>query len=177
VAEVHAVRSVARATRRHHEPTNPARTPALGMAYPGGDLYPWLRRRGRVIEVVIPEREQRLAMAVLGIPGSGKTVTLLRRVWIAARAGMRVVFVDCKGTDPGLAWQATCAYRLANPGAIVGFWPTQPLDLWRGDGMAIANRLLAVEDWAAEGGGVYYRRMGHPGPPAGLHPALRAAPL
>jgi hypothetical protein len=159
VAEVHAVRQVARATRRHHEPTNPTRTPALGIAYPGGDLYPWLRKRGRSIEVVIPEREQRLAMAVLGIPGSGKTVTLLRRVWIAARAGMRVVFVDCKGTDPGLAWQVTCAYRLANPGAIVGFWPTQPLDLWRGDGMAIANRLLAVEDWATEGGGVYYRRM------------------
>jgi hypothetical protein len=159
VAEVHAVRRVARATRRHHEPTNPARTPALGIAYPGADLYPWLRKRGRVVEVVIPEREQRLAMAVLGIPGSGKTVTLLRRVWIAARAGMRVVFVDCKGTDPGLAWQVTCAYRLANPGAIVGFWPTQALDCWRGDGMAIANRLLAVEDWASEGGGVYYRRM------------------
>jgi hypothetical protein len=159
LAEVHAVRSVARATRRHHEPPNPALTPALGIAYPGGDLYPWLRKRGRSIEVVIPEREQRLAMAVLGIPGSGKTVTLLRRVWIAARAGMRVVFMDCKGTDPGLAWQVTCAYRLANPGAIVGFWPTQALDCWRGDGMAIANRLLAVEDWAAEGGGVYYRRM------------------
>jgi hypothetical protein len=152
VAEVHAVRQVARATRRHHEPTNPAHNPALGLAYPGGDLYPWLRRRGRVIEVVIPEREQHLAMAVLGIPGSGKTVTLLRRVWIAARAGMRVVFLDCKGTDPGLAWQVTCAYRLANPGAVVGFWPTQPLDCWRGDGMAIANRLLAVEDWASEGG-------------------------
>jgi hypothetical protein len=159
LAEVHAARSVARATRRHHEPTHPAHTPALGIAYPGSDLYPWLHRRGRVIEVVIPEREQRLAMAVLGIPGSGKTVTLLRRVWIAARAGMRVVFVDCKGTDPALAWQVTCAYRLANPGAIVGFWPTQALDCWRGDGMAIANRLLAVEDWASEGGGVYYRRM------------------
>jgi hypothetical protein len=88
VAEVHAVRQVARATRRHHEPPNPTLTPALGIAYPGGDLYPWLRQRGRVVEVVIPEREQRLAMAVLGIPGSGKTVTLLRRVWIAARAGM-----------------------------------------------------------------------------------------
>jgi hypothetical protein len=159
VAEVHAARSVARATRRHHDPTNPARSPALGIAYPGGDLYPWLRRRGRMTEVVIPEREQRLAMAVLGIPGSGKTVTLLRRVWIAARSGMRVVFLDCKGTDPGLAWQVTCAYRLANPGAIVGFWPTQALDCWRGDGMAIANRLLAVEDWASEGGGLYYRRM------------------
>jgi hypothetical protein len=159
VAEVRAARQVARATRRHHEPTNPALTPALGLAYPGGDLYPWLRKRGRTTEVVIPAREQRLAMAVLGIPGSGKTVTLLRRVWIAACAGMRVVFVDCKGTDPGLAWQVTCAYRLANPGAIVGYWPTQPLDCWRGDGTAIANRLLAVEDWAAEGGGVYYRRM------------------
>jgi len=159
LAEVHAVRQVARATRRHHEPPNPTHTPALGIAYPGGDLYPWLRRRGHITEVVIPEREQRLAMAVLGIPGSGKTVTLQRRVWIAARAGMRVIFVDCKGTDPALAWQVTCAYRLANPGAIVGFWPTQPLDCWRGDGMAIANRLLAVEDWAAEGGGLYYRRM------------------
>jgi hypothetical protein len=153
LAEAHAVRQVARATRRHHEPTNPGKSPALGIAYPGGDLYPWLHRRGHTVEVVIPEREQRLAMAVLGIPGSGKTYTLQRRVWIAARAGMRVVFVDCKGTDPGLAWQVTCAYRLANPGAIVGFWPTQPLDCWRGDGMAIANRLLAVEDWAVEGGG------------------------
>jgi hypothetical protein len=159
LAEIHAVRQVARATRRHHETSDPTRTPALGIAYPGGDLYPWLCKRGQVTEVVIPEREQRLAMAVLGIPGSGKTYTLLRRVWIAARAGMRVVFVDCKGTDPALAWQVTCAYRLANPGAIVGFWPTQPLDLWRGDGMAIANRLLAVEDWASEGGGLYYRRL------------------
>jgi hypothetical protein len=159
VAEVHATRQVARATRRHHEPTNPALTPALGLAYPGGDLYGWLRKRGHAIEVVIPAREQRLAMAVLGIPGSGKTVTQLRRVWIAAQAGMRVIFLDCKGTDPALAWQVTCAYRLANPAAIVGYWPTQPLDCWRGDGMAIANRLLAVEDWASEGGGVYYRRM------------------
>ncbi len=159
VAEVYAARQVARATRRHHEPTNPSVTPAVGLAYPGGDLYGWLRKRGGATEVVIPAREQRLAMAVLGIPGSGKTVTQLRRVWIAAHAGMRVIFVDCKGTDPSLAWQVTCAYRLANPAAVVGYWPTQPLDLWRGDGMAIANRLLAVEDWAAEGGGVYYRRM------------------
>jgi hypothetical protein len=159
VAEVHATRQVARATRRHRDPTNPALTPALGLAYPGGDLYGWLRKRGHATEVVIPAREQRLAMAVLGIPGSGKTVTQLRRVWIAAQAGMRVIFLDCKGTDPALAWQVTCAYRLANPAAIIGYWPTQPLDCWRGDGMAIANRLLAVEDWASEGGGVYYRRM------------------
>jgi hypothetical protein len=54
-------------------------------------------------------------MAVLGIPGSGKTVTLLRRVWIAARAGMRVVFVDCKGTDPGLAWGRVAESGVARP--------------------------------------------------------------
>jgi hypothetical protein len=113
VAEVHAVRQVARATRRHHEPTNPTRTPALGIAYPGGDLYPWLRKRGRSIEVVIPAREQRLAMAVLGIPGSGKTVTLLRRVWIAARAGMRVVFVDRRAPIPG--WPGRSPAPTASP--------------------------------------------------------------
>jgi hypothetical protein len=187
VAEVRAARQVTRATRRHREPTNPAASPALGLAYPGGDLYLWLRKRGQSVEVVIPAREQRLAMAVLGIPGSGKTVTLLRRVWIAARAGMRVIFLDCKGTDPGLAWQVTCAYRLANPAAVVGYWPTQPLDCWRGDGMAIANRLLAVEDWASEGGGVYYRRMATlalqlactppSGPPRNSHDFLRRLDL
>jgi hypothetical protein len=187
VAEVHAARQVTKASLRHREPTSPALTPALGIAYPGGDLYGWLRKRGRVVEVVIPAREQRLAMAVLGIPGSGKTVTQLRRVWIAARAGMRVVFLDCKGTDPALAWQVTCAYRLANPGAVVGFWPAQPLDCWRGDGMAIANRLLAVEDWASEGGGVYYRRMATlalqlactpaSGPPRSSHDFLRRLDL
>jgi hypothetical protein len=187
MAEVRAARRVTRATRRHRDPTNPATTPALGLAYPGGDLYGWQRKRGRATEMVIPAREQRLAMAVLGIPGSGKTFTLLRRVWIAACAGVRVIFLDCKGTDPGLAWQVTCAYRLANPAAVVGYWPTQPLDCWRGDGMAIANRLLAVEDWASEGGGVYYRRMATlalqlactppSGPPRNSHDFLRRLDL
>ena len=32
VAEVHAVRQIARATRRHHEPTNPASTPGCASA-------------------------------------------------------------------------------------------------------------------------------------------------
>src|SRR5512132_2690217 len=102
-------------------------------------------------------------MAVLGIPGPGKTVTLLRRVWIAARAGMRVVFVDCKGTDPGLAWQVTCAYRLANPGAIVGFWPTQPLDCWRGDGMAtLALQLTCTPpSGPPRNSGQFLRRLDH----------------
>jgi hypothetical protein len=72
VAEVHAARRVACATRRHHEPSDPATTPALGLAYAGGDLYDWLRTRGRATEVVVPQREQRLAMAVLGIPAPAR---------------------------------------------------------------------------------------------------------
>jgi hypothetical protein len=53
--------------------------------------------------------------------------------------------------------------------------------------MAIANRLLAVEDWAAEGGGVYYRRMATlalqlacappSGPPRNSHDLLRRLDL
>ena len=37
VAEVHAVRSVARATRRHHEPTKPTPTPPQGLPNTRGD--------------------------------------------------------------------------------------------------------------------------------------------
>jgi hypothetical protein len=40
VAEVHAARSVARATRRHHKPPNPALTPALGIAFPAATCIP-----------------------------------------------------------------------------------------------------------------------------------------
>jgi hypothetical protein len=53
--------------------------------------------------------------------------------------------------------------------------------------MAIANRLLAVEDWANEGGGVYYRRMATlalqlactppSGPPRNSHDFLRRLDL
>jgi hypothetical protein len=108
-------------------------------------------------------------MAVLGIPGSGKTVTLLRRVWIAARAGMRVVFLDFKGTDPALAWQVTCAYRLANPAAVVGFWRRNP---WTCGGRQHGDRQPAARRRRLGQRG--WRRLlpphGHPGRPAGLHP-------
>jgi hypothetical protein len=35
-----------------------------------------------------------------GAPGAGKTITLLRLAYPAARAGRKVCFADCKGTDP-----------------------------------------------------------------------------
>jgi KaiC/GvpD/RAD55 family RecA-like ATPase len=37
---------------------------------------------------------------VVGAPGAGKTVTLLRLAYLAARAGRKVCLAHCKGTDP-----------------------------------------------------------------------------
>ena len=168
VAEVHAVRQVARATRRHHEPTNPARTPALGIAYPGGDLYPWLRRRGRITEVVIPEREQRLAMAVLGIPGSGKTVTLLRRVWIAARSACESSSWTARAPTPGWPGRSPAPTASPTPAPSLASGPPNPWTVARG---RHGHRQPAPGRRGLGGRG---RRPvlpadGHPGPPAGLH--------
>jgi hypothetical protein len=69
--------------------------PALGIAL-GGDLTGW--QQGRY--VVPPAQLRGKAMAVVGAPGAGKTVTLLRLAYLAGLLGRKVCFVDCKGTDP-----------------------------------------------------------------------------
>jgi Mrp family chromosome partitioning ATPase len=70
-------------------------TPALGIAL-DGDLGSW--RQGRY--VVPPAQLRGKAMAVVGAPGAGKTVTLLRLAYLAGVLGRKVCFADCKGTDP-----------------------------------------------------------------------------
>jgi hypothetical protein len=109
-------------------------------------------------------------MAVVGAPGSGKTITLTRLVYLAAQAGRKVVFADCKGTDPGLPWAIIAAYRAGNPHARVGLWPRMSLDGWRGDPEQIASRLLQVQSYTEP----YYREaaglavrlaLTAPGPP------------
>ena len=56
--------------------------PALGVAL-DGDLASW--RQGRY--VVPPAQLRGKAMAVVGAPGAGKTITLLRLAYLAGRAG------------------------------------------------------------------------------------------
>jgi hypothetical protein len=135
--------------------------PALGIGL-DGDLTSW--RHGRY--VVPPAQLRGKGMAVVGAPGAGKTVTLLRLAYLAGLLGRKVCFVDCKGTDPTLVPALIAAYRLGNPNARVGCWPHTSMDMWRGSPVQVASRLLAVEQFTEP----FYQRVAS----AGLRLALTA---
>jgi hypothetical protein len=134
---------------------------ALGVAL-DGDLRSW--RQGRY--VVPPAQLRGKAMAVVGAPGAGKTVTLLRLAYLAGLLGRKVCFVDCKGTDPTLVGALIAAYRLGNPGARIGSWPQSAMDMWCGSPVQVASRLLAIEQFTEP----FYQRVAS----AGLRLALTA---
>jgi hypothetical protein len=135
--------------------------PALGVAL-DGDLRGWVQGR----YVVPPAQLRGKAMAVVGAPGAGKTVTLLRLAYLAGLLGRKVCFVDCKGTDPTLVPALIAAYRLGNPDARVGCWPQTAMDMWRGTPAQVQSRLLAVEQFTEP----FYQRVAS----AGLRLALTA---
>jgi hypothetical protein len=135
--------------------------PALGIAL-DGDLRSW--RQGRY--VVPPAQLRGKAMAVVGAPGAGKTVTLLRLAYLAGVLGRKVCFVDCKGTDPTLVPGLIAAYLLGRPDARVGCWPEQAMDMWRGTPAQVQSRLLAIEQFTEP----FYQRVAS----AGLRLALTA---
>jgi hypothetical protein len=136
-------------------------TPALGVAL-DGELPGW--RRGRY--VIPPAHLRGKAMAVVGAPGAGKTITLLRLAYIAGLLGRKVCFADCKGTDPTLVPALIAAYRLGNPSARVGCWPQTAMDMWRGTPAQVQSRLLSVEQFTEP----FYQRVAS----AGLRLALTA---
>jgi hypothetical protein len=136
-------------------------SPALGIAL-DGDLASW--RQGRY--VVPPAQLRGKAMAVVGAPGAGKTITLLRLAYLAGLLGRKVCFVDCKGTDPTLVPALIAAYRLGNPDARIGCWPDTAMDMWRGTPAQVQSRLLAVEQFSE----LFYKRVAS----AGLRLALSA---
>jgi hypothetical protein len=111
--------------------------PALGIAL-DGDLASW--RQGRY--VVPPAQLRGKGMAVVGAPGAGKTITLLRLAYLAGLLGRKVCFVDCKGTDPTLVPALIAAYRLGHPTARIGCWPDTAMDMWRGSPAQVQSRLL-----------------------------------
>jgi hypothetical protein len=135
--------------------------PALGIAL-DGDLPSWVQGR----YVVPPAHLRGKAMAIVGAPGAGKTITTLRLAYLAGLLGRKVCFVDCKGTDPTLVPALINAYRLGNPTARVGRWPATAMDMWRGTPSQVQSRLLSVEVFTEP----FYQRVAS----AGLRLALTA---
>jgi hypothetical protein len=135
--------------------------PALGIAL-DGDLPSWVQGR----YVLPPAHLRGKAMAVVGAPGAGKTITLTRLAYLAGRMGRKVCFADCKGTDPNLVPALIAAYRLGNPAARVGRWPQSAMDMWRGTPSQVQSRLLSVEVFTEP----FYQRVAS----AGLRLALTA---
>lgn len=87
-------------------------------------------------------------VVVAGASGSGKTVTLERLVIHLAATGRRVVYADCKGTDPDLDRRIVAAYitGAGRDDIVVHRFPDEALNGWVGDDRAIANRLVATQD-------------------------------
>jgi len=116
--------------------------PPLGVAL-DGDLRGWTEGP----YVVVPPSAGALGLLIAGEPGSGKTVTLERKVALDAAAGRQVIFVDCKGTDPDLPWRIEAAYRNVRPTVRVMQWPGRPLSIWKGDPAQLFNKLKASFDY------------------------------
>jgi hypothetical protein len=116
--------------------------PPLGVSL-DGDLRGWTEGP----YVVVPPSAGALGLLIAGEPGSGKTVTLERKVALDAAAGRQVIFVDCKGTDPDLPWRIEAAYRNTRPTVRVLQWPGQPLSIWKGDPAQLFNKLKASFDY------------------------------
>lgn len=121
---------------------SPVQVPPLEPlgAYLGGELDEWVYGG----QFCIPAEALQLHGTVLGEPGFGKTITLLRLATIAARYGMQVIFLDLKGS-PKTAAQFVAAMRYAGIGRIK-VYPREAYDGWRGDANAIYNRLMALAD-------------------------------
>ncbi len=127
----------------------PPPTEPLGT-FLGGDLYEWARGG----QLCIPLEEMWRHGTVVGEPGYGKTMTLLRLATMAAHYGMQVIFLDLKGSQQTAA-QFVAAMRMLGVGRLKAY-PQQAYDGWRGDANALYNRLMAMID---PGTHPYYRRI------------------
>lgn len=91
----------------------------------------------------LPERDLAQHGVLIGASGSGKTVTLLRIAYLAARIyGYKVFFVDAK---PSRETAARFLTLMNNLGAGTAMFPRMQYNGWNGDGNAILNRLMGIE--------------------------------
>ncbi len=105
-----------------------------------GDLADWHSSRW----ATIPAPTLGLGTVLVGLPGAGKTETLLRLAEIGLNQGMDVHVLDAKG-DPatGARFAGLCAAYGVEPKRF----PDEAYDGWRGDPAALRNRLARIIDY------------------------------
>ncbi|MEW6155178.1 MAG: hypothetical protein AB1673_14515 [Actinomycetota bacterium] len=171
----HAVHVEARArTTAGTAPLTAGRTaqPVLG-AWVQGDLHDWHTGPW----ATIPDRVLGLGTALLGVPGAGKTETLLRLAELGLARGWDVHVLDAKG-DPATAarFAGLCQIYEVTP----RLFPAEAYDGWRGDPAALRNRLARIVDYTepyyADGArDLLAHLVDAPGGPPRSLPALLAA--
>ena len=120
-------------------PTEHGGKPVLG-AWVSGDLDGWHSGRW----ATIPERHLGLGTLLVGLPGAGKTETLLRLADLALRSGWDVHIIDAKGDA---ATQQRFAALAAANNIQPRLFPADPYDGFRGDPEALRNRLARIVDY------------------------------
>jgi hypothetical protein len=128
-----------------------------------GDL-PWTRRGW----FVLPTQELLQHAVCVGASGMGKTETLLRiAVFVARTLRWQVIYVDGKGDDEA-GRRFVALMRESGIEQVKLFPEEEYYDGWRGDRLALLNRLLALQDYSEE----YYETVAE----NFLSLALRATP-
>ena len=133
-----------------------AGTDGLVGALLSGDLFEWGRRDGGRLWLAYPEADLSRHGVVVGAAGSGKTETLLRLSYLAARVyGWQIVFLDAKGDAATRERFVAAMLHAGIDAASIRTFPAQGYDGWRGDVRALVNRLMEVSDFSEP----YYREM------------------
>lgn len=116
-------------------------SPTIGR----GDLG-WASPKGAAI---LPSNRLNLHVLVAGATGSGKTTTVERIEFEAARVyAPQIIHFDCKGRRDGAARFLALLFALGYEQHQIRIAPVEPYDGWRGDARAHLNRLLAVQDFS-----------------------------
>jgi conjugal transfer pilus assembly protein TraD len=94
-------------------------------------------------------------LLVCGATGAGKTETLLRLAWsVAKESDAHIHYLDGKG-DKETAERFSGL--MADAGRTTRVFPNEPFAGWKGQPHEIHSRLMAIIDYASDGGASWYR--------------------
>jgi len=108
--------------------------------YLGGDLYEWICGG----QLCISPAELTRHGVVIGEPGYGKTMTLLRLATMGVHYGMQVIYLDLKGSKQTATQFVAALHALG--AKRIKVYPKEAYDGWRGDANALYNRLMSMID-------------------------------